>query len=186
MQEFYAKGDTISGIGGLDRIKNFDVWLDKVQKDRIPKTCESERVPASLYFSVRKSDKKIVGNLQIRHQINEKLLQYGGHIGDSVRPTERRKGYATEQIRLALQKCKELGIDRVLMDCDKNNIGSAKAIQNNGGVLENEIYVEDELVQRYWITLKKRYADRHVGKKNKKVFLKLLTYLLNADKLINW
>lgn len=173
MQEFYAKGDTISGIGGLDRIKNFDVWLDKVQKDRIPKTCESERVPASLYFSVRKSDKKIVGNLQIRHQINEKLLQYGGHIGDSVRPTERRKGYATEQIRLALQKCKELGIDRVLMDCDKNNIGSAKAIQNNGGVLENEIYVEDELVQRYWITLKKRYADRHVGKKNKKAIYKM-------------
>lgn len=59
------------------------------------------------------------------------------------------------------------------MDCDKNNIGSAKAIQNNGGVLENEIYVEDELVQRYWITLKKRYADRHVGKKNKKAIYKM-------------
>ena len=96
--------------------------------------------------------------MQIRHFLNEKLLNYGGHIGDSVRPSERRKGYATEQIRLALGKCKELGIDNVLMDCDKTNIGSAKAIQNNGGVLENEIYVENELVQRYWISLKKRFV----------------------------
>lgn len=96
--------------------------------------------------------------MQIRHFLNEKLLNYGGHIGDSVRPSERRKGYATEQIRLALGKCKELGIDNVLMDCDKTNIGSAKAIQNNGGVLENEIYVENGLVQRYWISLKKRYV----------------------------
>ena len=161
MQEFYDNGDKVAGIGGLDRIKDFDVWLDKIQKDILPQTVETERVPATLYFSVRKSDKRIVGNLQIRHRLNEKLLRYGGHIGDSVRPSERRKGYATEQIRLALLKCKRFGIDRVLMDCDKNNIGSAKAIQNNGGILENEIYVENELVQRYWISLKKRYANRY-------------------------
>ena len=175
MQEFYNNGDDVAGIGGLNRIKDFDVWLDKVEKDRLPITCESERVPASLYFSVRKIDKKIVGNLQIRHLLNEKLLKYGGHIGDSVRPSERRKGYATEQIRLALQKCKKLDIDRVLMDCDKNNIGSAKAIQNNGGVLENEIYVENELVQRYWITLKKRYADKYVSKRASKVNYKIVS-----------
>ena len=155
VQEFYNNGDKLQGIGGLARIKDFDVWLDKVQKDTLPQTVESGRVLATLYLSIRKLDKKIVGNIQIRHQLNEKLLIYGGHIGDSVRPSERRKGYATEQIRLALLKCKELGIDRVLMDCDKNNIGSAKSIQNNGGILENEIYVEDELIQRYWISLKK-------------------------------
>ena len=96
--------------------------------------------------------------MQIRHFLNERLLNYGGHIGDSVRPSERRKGYATEQIRLALEKCKELGIDNVLMDCDKSNIGSAKSIQKNGGILENEIYLENELVQRYWISLKKRFV----------------------------
>ena len=161
MQEFYDNGDKVAGIGGLDRIKDFDTWLNKIQKDILPQTIETGKVPATLYFSVRKADKRIVGNLQIRHRLNEKLLRYGGHIGDSVRPSERRKGYATEQIRLALLKCKELGIDRVLMDCDKNNIGSAKAIQNNGGILENEVYVEDELVQRYWISLKKRYANRY-------------------------
>ena len=119
---------------------------------------DKDRIPATLYLTIRKFDKKIVGNLQIRHFLNEKLFNYGGHIGDSVRPSERRKGYATEQIRLALEKCKELGIDNVLMDCDKTNIGSAKSIQNNGGVLENEIYVENVLVQRYWISLKKRFV----------------------------
>ena len=70
-----------------------------------------------------------------------------------MRPTERRKGYATAQIKLALDKCKELGIKRVLMTCDKDNIGSAKSIINNGGVLENEIDNDGKLLQRYWITI---------------------------------
>lgn len=159
LQEFLDNGENeIAGDGGLDRIKDFDKWLEKVQKDLSIEAIDKSRIPATLYLTIRKSDKKIVGNLQIRHFLNEKLLNYGGHIGDSVRPSERRKGYATEQIRLALDKCRELGIDNVLMDCDKTNIGSAKSIQNNGGILENEIYVGNELVQRYWISLKKRFA----------------------------
>lgn len=159
LREFLDNGENeIAGDGGLDRIRDFDKWLEKIQNDLSVDTIDKDRIPATLYLTIRKSDKKIVGNVQIRHFLNEKLLNYGGHIGDSVRPSERRKGYATEQMRLALGKCKELGIDNVLMDCDKTNIGSAKAIQNNGGVLENEIYVENELVQRYWISLKKRFV----------------------------
>lgn len=159
LQEFLDNGENeIAGDGGLDRIRDFDKWLEKVQKDLSVDTIDKDRIPATLYLTIRKSDKKIVGNLQIRHFLNEKLLNYGGHIGDSVRPSERRKGYATEQIRLALEKCKELGIDNVLMDCDKTNIGSAKSIQKNGGILENEIYFGNKLVQRYWISLKKRFV----------------------------
>lgn len=159
LQEFLDNGENeIAGDGGLDRIRDFDKWLEKVQNDLSVDTIDKDRIPATLYLTIRKSDKKIVGNLQIRHFLNEKLLNYGGHIGDSVRPSERRKGYATEQIRLALEKCKELGIDNVLMDCDKTNIGSAKSIQKNGGILENEIYVGNEVVQRYWISLKKRFV----------------------------
>ena len=159
LQEFLDNGENeIAGDGGLDRIRDFDKWLEKIQNDLSVDTVDKDRIPATLYLTIRKFDKKIVGNLQIRHFLNEKLFNYGGHIGDSVRPSERRKGYATEQIRLALEKCKELGIDNVLMDCDKTNIGSAKSIQNNGGVLENEIYVENVLVQRYWISLKKRFV----------------------------
>lgn len=166
LQEFFDNGEyEIAGDGGLDRIKNFDEWLRKIQNDLSEENIEDNRIPATLYLTIRKSDNKIVGNLQIRHKLNDKLLLYGGHIGDSVRPSERKKGYATEQIRLALQKCKELGIDNVLMDCDKSNIGSAKSIQNNGGILENEIYVDNELVQRYWISLKKRFVTNPMNMK---------------------
>ena len=91
--------------------------------------------------------------MDIRHSLNEALLLDGGHIGDGVRPSERRKGYATAMIALALDECRKLGIEKVLMVCNKENTGSAKSIQNNGGVLENEINVEGETVQRYWIQL---------------------------------
>ena len=70
-----------------------------------------------------------------------------------MRPSERRKGYATAMIALALDECRKLGIEKLLMVCNKENTGSAKSIQNNGGVLENEINVEGETVQRYWIQL---------------------------------
>lgn len=160
VQEFVDNGEyRIPAFGEVDRFKNYDEWLEKIKKDLSEKTVEANRVPATSYLTIRKSDGRIVGNVQIRHRLNNNLLNYGGHIGDSVRPSERRKGYATKQIDLALKKCKELGIGNVLMDCDKNNIGSAKSIMNNGGILENECEFDGSIVQRYWISLKKRYAD---------------------------
>ena len=96
------------------------------------------------------------------HYINEKgwtdVYAYvykngGGHIGDGIRPSERRKGYATKMISLALEECKKLGMDKVLLVCDKDNIGSVKSIINNGGVLENVVLKEGKLIQRYWIML---------------------------------
>lgn len=85
--------------------------------------------------------------------MNEALLLDGGHIGDGVRPSERRKGIATQMISLALGECKKMGIQRVLMVCNKENVGSAKSIRNNGGVLENEVVVDGVVEQRYWIEL---------------------------------
>ena len=87
------------------------------------------------------------------HYLNESLLFNGGNIGDGGRPSERRKGIATAMIGLALQECKKLGIDRILMVCDKDNIGSAKSIINNGGILESEVEVDGVTEQRYWISL---------------------------------
>ena len=82
------------------------------------------------------------------------LFRSLAYIGDGIRPTERGKGYATEMVRLALIECKKLGMDKVLMVCDKSNISSAKTIIKNGGVLENEVLDEKSRVnQRYWITL---------------------------------
>ena len=110
-------------------------------------------VPASTFFAYDRERDILVGAVDIRHSLNEALLLDGGHIGDGVRPSERRKGYATAMIALALDECRKLGIEKVLMVCNKENTGSAKSIQNNGGVLENEINVEGETVQRYWIQL---------------------------------
>lgn len=87
----------------------------------------------------------------MRHYLTEEMLINAGHIGDGIRPSERRKGYATAMIGLALKEAKELGIDRVLMCCDKENIGSAKSIMKNGGILENEVLVNGVVEQRYWI-----------------------------------
>ena len=129
---------------------DFDYYLDNLEI-REPKDC---KVPASVFFLLDVERDILLGAVNIRHYLNDYLLQFGGHIGDGIRPSERRKGYATEMIRLALIECKKLGIDRVLMVCDKSNIGSAKSIINNGGILENEFVDEDgEINQRYWIDL---------------------------------
>lgn len=91
--------------------------------------------------------------IQIRLALNDYLLQTGGHIGYSVYPDERGKGYATEMLALALKLCPELGLGRVLVTCDAANIASAKVIQANGGVLENEVAHDSIITQRYWISL---------------------------------
>ena len=108
-------------------------------------------VPDSTFFCLDEERNIVVGAVNIRHYLNESLMLCGGHIGDGVRPSERRKGIATKMIALALAECKKLGIDKVLMVCDKDNLGSAKSILNNGGVLENEIVKDQSIVQRYWI-----------------------------------
>lgn len=110
-------------------------------------------VPASTFFCLDEDRGIMVGAVNIRHYLNEFLLAHAGHIGDGIRPTERGKGYGTQMVALALEECRALKIDRVLMVCDKSNLASAKTIQKNGGVLENEIDVDGKTEQRYWINL---------------------------------
>ncbi|MBQ7492162.1 MAG: GNAT family N-acetyltransferase [Clostridia bacterium] len=129
---------------------DFDRYLEHLEM----KTETEGRVPDSVFFLLDEEKNRLLGAVNIRHYLNAALLQEGGHIGAGVRPSERRKGYATEMIRLALIECKKLGIDRALVTCDKENVGSAKAIVKNGGVLENEFVNSDgEVEQRYWITI---------------------------------
>ena len=89
----------------------------------------------------------------LKAEADEWKRQCNYFIGYSVRPSRRRQGYAVEMLRLGLAECRKLGIDRVLLTCDKTNIGSAKTIQHNGGILENEIQTPDRITQRYWIAL---------------------------------
>ena len=107
-------------------------------------------VPATLYFLVDENH-RIYGAIHIRHELNESLLFCGGHIGYGVRPSERRKGYATLMLQLVFPIVKSLGINQALITCNKTNLASASTIVKNGGVLENEVLYKGELVQRYWV-----------------------------------
>lgn len=171
LKEHFEYGEyELAGDGSLDKIKNFDEWLIKVKKDVLEENIEKNRIPATLFLGVRKSDNRVVGTIQIRHKLNDSLLRNYGHVGDGVRPSERRKGYATEMIRLGLEECRKIGIDRVLMICYKDNIASKKSIINNGGILENEVLTENKKInQRYWISLKKKVCRSVYRKKNKKI-----------------
>ena len=129
---------------------DFKYYLDNLEiKEEI-----DGKVPDTTLFCLDLDRNIFVGAVNIRHYLNEAMLLNGGHIGDGIRPSERRKGYATKMIGLALEECKKMGIDKVLMVCNKNNVGSAKSIINNGGVLENEVVVDGVTEQRYWIDLR--------------------------------
>lgn len=129
---------------------DFDHYLENLE---IKVEADDGRVPDTTLFCLDVDRNIFVGAVNIRHYLNERLLATGGHIGDGIRPSERRKGYATAMIALALEECKKLGIKKVLMCCDKDNIGSAKTIISNGGILENEVDEDGIIEQRYWIDL---------------------------------
>lgn len=128
---------------------NFDYYINNLDL----KNPKPGLVEDSTFFALDVERNKMVGAVNIRHELNDYLLNYGGHIGDGVRPSERRKGYATKIIGLALKECQKLNIDKVLLVCDKDNIGSAKSIKNNGALLENEIVKDGKTIQRYWIEI---------------------------------
>ena len=129
---------------------DYKAWLAYTYKIETVDTCPKHLVPAHTYFLVQEN-KKIIGAVNIRHYLNDYLFNFGGHIGYGIRPSERKKGYASLMLSLALPIAKVFGINKVLITCDKNNVGSAKTMINNGGVLENEVLGDGEITQRYWI-----------------------------------
>lgn len=151
-KEWDSNGEEITPYAARLLDMNYPEWLDRTYKIENSDTCPPPSVSAHTYFLIRDSD-EIIGAVNIRHRLNDYLFNFGGHIGYGVRPNERRKGYASKMLEMALPLAKLHGIKRALIVCDKTNVGSAKTIIKNGGILENEVDHDGEIVQRYWISL---------------------------------
>lgn len=156
IQEFRDCSSGINGTGGLDRYlkeSTYSDWLLKVHRDIDIANIPENRVPALTYFYVREDDDEIIGMINIRLALNEFLREEGGHIGYCIRPAERRKGQGTNMLREALKFCRAIGLNNLLITCDKSNPASAGVIVNCGGILDAEFYSETfkEVIQRYCI-----------------------------------
>ena len=152
-EESLAESPIINGSAGLDRLSSIEIWFEELKKRSCEDTVPKGLVPSSTYLGVREKDNYIVGMIDIRHYLNEYLTQVGGNIGYSVRKTERNKGYAKQMLKLALEKCKELKIKKVLITCDEDNIASEKVILSANAKLEDIRNVDGENKKRFWIDL---------------------------------
>ena len=155
-QECFEADSSMDGCGPLRFNENPKQWLADIRNYMAPATVPEGKVQATQFLAVRESDGKLVGMLQVRHTLNDYLRQFGGHIGYSARPGERRKGYGKEQLRLALDFCKgAVGLDRVLITCKTENEASRRTILSAGGGYENTLHEPGQGIdlERYWITL---------------------------------
>lgn len=140
IDEFYAHNSNIDGSGGLDGKLSYKDWVKKTNDYYNGVNIDSAHVPATTYFAVAKSNNTIVGMVNIRHELSDFLKNNDyGHIGYSVRPTQRRKGYATTILAMAIKECIGLKIDTIHIGCNENNIGSKRTIEKNGGVLYRKL-----------------------------------------------
>ena len=159
--DFFEIGErVINGSAMFDQM-DFEQWLVHNTNNRDENNVNSGWVAATTFFAVRKRDKKIIGMIDIRHNLeNDFLKRYGGHIGYSVRPNEREKGHATEMLKLGLEYVKSLNIEKVMIGCFSDNIPSIKTIIKCGGLLsETILYTDGQLVNIYWVNTQVGYVQ---------------------------
>jgi predicted acetyltransferase len=128
-------------------------YVTRVSRERLGVDLTPDRVPST--FLLACVDCNIVGRVSIRHELNAYLTFVGGHIGYAVRPAYRRRGYARSILRQSLELAREIGLGRVLITCDDDNVASVRLIEHFGGALENVITADAGSVptRRYWIDL---------------------------------
>ncbi len=137
----------------LDELrKNFSKFIRKLKDDEKGKKLPKGYVPVSTFWLI--ADEEFIGFLTIRHRLNKNLKRLGGNVGYVIRPSKRNKGYGTEILRLGLLKAKMRGLEKVLVTCDDDNIGSWKIIEANGGILQRKLKYKGKLIRHYWIKIK--------------------------------
>lgn len=154
-KEFLKAGDSMDGTGPLRKIEDPNEYIKFCVACENPDTVPENFVPATQLLFVRTADNRLVGMIQIRHYLNDYLAKFGGHIGYSVRPSERQKGHAKIMLKKALPLCEEIGIKKVLITCVDGNVGSERTIIANGGVYESTVHksTADVNMKRFWIAL---------------------------------
>lgn len=170
LDEFIKYNSNINGTGSLDKIYDgytFEEALERCLNMKNEEYAKSiNRVPGKTFLLIRKNDNKIVGTINIRWNLSEKMLEFGGHIGYGIRPTERRKGYNKIQLYLVLLEAQKLNLDKVMIDCSVDNLGSDKTIKALGGILERcELDESDNTMTNvYWINVDesiKKYKNEY-------------------------
>ena len=136
----------------IDSIEEFAEFIQMLDETELGNQ-DKRYCSATSYFVIDEND-RLVGAASLRHYLTVEGLNTWGHIGYGVRPSERRKGYGTEILKLTLEEAKKKKIYKVLMGAHKSNVGSCKVIENCNGILENEVNDPDninEKINRYWI-----------------------------------
>lgn len=152
---FRMSGERMDGTGSLSSTTDMQLYVRQCAEYEYGIGLPDGHVPATQLMLVDEERHRLLGMLQIRHELNDYLALYAGHIGYSVRPSERRKGYAKKMLAMSLPLCRALGLDRVMITCFPENEGSRRTILANGGVYEYTSHdLEEHLdFERYWITL---------------------------------
>ncbi|NLI52765.1 MAG: GNAT family N-acetyltransferase [Clostridiales bacterium] len=152
---FLAAGDSMDGSGPLRRMEDPAEWVVLCREAEHRQTVPAGWVPSEQFVFLRERDRAIVGAIQFRHEFNDFLREFGGNIGYSVHPDERRKGYAKRMLAECLKVCKAFGLDRVLITCRVENEASRRTILSSGGIYDKTVYCarDDVTLERYWIPL---------------------------------
>lgn len=152
-KDFLRHGEGPRSNTGLTRIE-YTAWMGDSYRNSRATTAREDWVPSTTLFAVRKKDNKIIGNTCIRHNLNQEILQqYGGHIGYAVCPGERGKGYGTSILELTLDYCRNIGLNKVMLSCYKNNKASRRIIEKCGGIFERAFREKDQEILVYWINI---------------------------------
>ena len=167
LQEFEKAGSEINGSGSLDRVLHgfpFEEALDRCLSMENKVFAENiGRCPVKTFLLIRENDDKIIGTINVRWDLNEEMLKFGGHIGYGIRPSERRKGYNKINLYLGLKEAKKLGLTKVMLGCGVLNAGSNGTILALGGKLDRcELDPEDgRLTNVYWIDVDDSLKENH-------------------------
>jgi predicted acetyltransferase len=137
----------------IEDMADFDAYIRKRIDNKAGRNLPEGWVPWSEFWLVKRD--KVLGTSTLRHQLTPVLEEYGGHIGYVIRPSERRKGYGKEIMRLTLQQAVRMQLSQVLVTCDDVNTASARIIEVNGGRLKDIIWNEEgkRFTRRYWVHL---------------------------------